>query len=84
MKFLLVCAALCLINSLCMASGQKDIDMTMKKETIKGATSDIQVTFIGHASLMLENKDKVYYIDPWSETGDYSKLPKADVIFVLM
>ena len=82
MKFLLVCAALCLINSLCMADGQKDIDMTMKKETIKGATSEIEVTFIGHASLMIENKEKVYYIDPWSDTGDYSNMPKADVIFV--
>ena len=82
MKFLLVCAALCLINSLCMADGQKDIDMTMKKESIKGATSEIQLTFIGHASLMLENNDKVYYIDPWSDTGDYSNMPKADVIFV--
>ena len=82
MKFLLVCAALCLINSLCVADGQKDIDMTMKKESIKGATSEIQVTFIGHASLMLENNDNVYYIDPWSDTGDYSNLPKADVIFV--
>ena len=82
MKFLLVCAALCLINSLCMADGQKDIDMTMKKESIKGATSEIQLTFIGHASLMLENNDKVYYIDPWSDTGDYSNMPKADIIFV--
>lgn len=82
MKFLLVCAALCLINSLCMAAGQKDIDMTKQKENIKCATLDIQVSFIGHASLMIENNGKVYHIDPWSKMGDYSKLPKADIIFV--
>lgn len=82
MKFLLVCAALCLINSLCAADSQKDIDMTKQKENINCATSDIQVSFIGHASLMIENNGKVYHIDPWSKMGDYSKLPKADVILV--
>ncbi len=82
MKLLLVCAALCLINSLCMAANQKDIDMTKRKENFKCATLDIQVTFIGHASLMIENNGKVYYIDPWSDVGDFSNLPKADVILV--
>ena len=33
-------------------------------------------------SLMIENNGKVYHIDPWSEMGDYSIMPKADVIFV--
>ena len=82
MKFLLVCAALCLINSLCMAAGQKDIDWNMKSDTFKGETSDVKITYIGHASLMIENNDKVYHVDPWSKMGDYSKLPKADYIFI--
>lgn len=82
MKFLLVCAALCLINSLCMADNKKDIDMTKQKESIKCANSDMQISFIGHASLMVENNGKVYHIDPWSDMGDYSKLPKADIILV--
>ncbi len=82
MKFLLVCAALCLINSLCMADAQKEIDLNIKSDTLKGQTSDVKFTFIGHASLMIENNGKVYHIDPWSKMGDYSKLPKADVILV--
>ncbi len=82
MKFLLVCAALCLINSLCVADGQKEIDMNIKSDTFKGQTSDVKITFIGHASLMIENNGKVFHIDPWSNVGDYSKLPKADVILV--
>ncbi len=82
MKFLLVCAALCLINSLCMADGQKDIDMVKQSDVYAGKTSDVKITYIGHGSLMIENNGKVYHIDPWSNMGDYSKLPKADVILV--
>ena len=82
MKFLLVCAALCLINSLCMADGQKDIDMAKQSDVYAGKTSDVKITYIGHGSLMIENNGKVYHIDPWSNMGDYSKLPKADVILV--
>lgn len=82
MKFLLVCAALCLINSLCMAANKIEIDMKAKYDTFKGTNSEVKIHFIGHASLMIENNGKVYHIDPWSEMGDYSKMPKADVIFV--
>lgn len=82
MKLLLVCAVLCLINSLCMAANEKDINMNVSSDTFKGKTSDVKITFIGHASLMIENNGKVIHIDPWSEMGDYSKLPKADYIFV--
>ena len=82
MKFLLVCAALCLINSLCAADSQKDIDMTKQKENINCATSDIQVSFIGHASLMIENNGTVQHIVPWSKIFYDAKLPKADVILV--
>ena len=82
MKFLLICAALCLINSLCMAAGKNEIDMNAKFDTYKGSNSEVKIHFIGHASLMIENNGKVYHIDPWSKMGDYSKLPKADVILI--
>ena len=42
----------------------------------------MKISFIGHASIMIENNNKVYHIDPWGNMGNYSKLPKADVIFV--
>lgn len=80
MKFILICAALCLINSLGMAANE--IDMTKTSDVFKGKTSDIKITFIGHASLMIENNNKVYHIDPWGNVGNYSNMPKADVIFV--
>ena len=80
---LFLCLSLCLISSICMAAGfEKDINYKTRSDTFSGEKSEIKITFIGHASLMIENNGKVYHIDPWGEVGDYSKLPKADAIFI--
>jgi L-ascorbate metabolism protein UlaG (beta-lactamase superfamily) len=41
---------------------------------------NLKITFIGHASLMFEHGGKVIYSDPVGQYGDFSRLPKADVI----
>lgn len=82
MKLLFISIALCLINSLCIASSKNEINMNSKFDTFKGTKSEVKIHFLGHASLMIENNGKVYHIDPWSKMCDYSNLPKADVIFV--
>ena len=41
----------------------------------------VKVTWIGHASFMLESAGKRIYIDPYELSEEYSKLP-ADVIFI--
>jgi L-ascorbate metabolism protein UlaG (beta-lactamase superfamily) len=46
------------------------------------ASGDLKITFIGHASLMFEVGGKVIYNDPVGQYGDFSKLPKADLILV--
>jgi L-ascorbate metabolism protein UlaG (beta-lactamase superfamily) len=43
---------------------------------------DLKITFIGHASLMFEFGGKVIYSDPVGEFGDFSKMPKADLILI--
>ena len=48
-------------------------------ETEKGSA---RITFIGHATLMIEFNGKVIHVDPVSAQADYSKLPKADIILV--
>ena len=50
-------------------------------DTIETAHGPLKITPIKHASLMLEFQGKVIHIDPWSQ-GDYSGLPKADVIMI--
>jgi L-ascorbate metabolism protein UlaG (beta-lactamase superfamily) len=49
-------------------------------DVLPTASGDLKITFIGHASLMFEFGGKVIYSDPVGQYGDFSGLPKADVI----
>jgi L-ascorbate metabolism protein UlaG (beta-lactamase superfamily) len=51
-------------------------------DVIKGAPSDLKVTMVGHASVIFEFGGKVIHVDPFGKMGDYSKLPKADLILI--
>jgi len=51
-------------------------------DTIKTSEGDLDVTFIGHGTLMFTFNKKVIHIDPWLKLSDYAKLPKADIILV--
>jgi L-ascorbate metabolism protein UlaG (beta-lactamase superfamily) len=51
-------------------------------DTIKAKDGDITITFIGHASLIIQHKGLVIHVDPWTKQADYSTLPKADIILV--
>jgi L-ascorbate metabolism protein UlaG (beta-lactamase superfamily) len=51
-------------------------------DTISTAAGNIEVTCIGHGTLMFKFGEKVIHVDPWSELADYSTLPKADLILV--
>jgi L-ascorbate metabolism protein UlaG (beta-lactamase superfamily) len=51
-------------------------------DVLPTAAGDLQVTFIGHASMMFQFGGKVIHVDPVGEFGDYGKLPKADLILV--
>lgn len=51
-------------------------------DIINTPEGELKIVFIGHASLMLEYGRKVIHVDPVGQYGDYSKLPKADIILV--
>lgn len=53
-----------------------------EKDIIKTAKGNLEITFIGHGSLMFTFDDKVIHIDPFSRLTDYSKLPQADMILL--
>jgi L-ascorbate metabolism protein UlaG (beta-lactamase superfamily) len=53
---------------------------TFETDVLPTAAGDLKITFIGHASLMFEFGGKVIYNDPVGQYGDFSKLPKADLI----
>ncbi len=53
-----------------------------ESDIIKTESGDLKVTFIGHGTLMFDFSGKVIHIDPVGQYADYSKLPKADIIFI--
>jgi L-ascorbate metabolism protein UlaG (beta-lactamase superfamily) len=50
-------------------------------DLIPTSTGDLSITFLGHASLLLAFNEKTLFVDPFGMVADYSKLPKADVVF---
>jgi len=51
-------------------------------DIIKTSVGDLEITFIGHGTLMFNFGGKVIHVDPWSRLADYSKMPKADFILL--
>ena len=53
-----------------------------ERDVFKTSSGDLEITFIGHGSLMMRFNGKVIHVDPFGRLTDYAKLPKADVILV--
>ena len=51
-------------------------------DTVKTTAGDLQITFIGHGTLMFSFGGKVIQVDPVGQYADYAKLPKADLILI--
>ena len=52
------------------------------KDYLSTSEGTVEITFIGHASLMFLMRDYVIYVDPSRIVADYKNLPKADLILV--
>lgn len=57
-------------------------DEQFESDAIQTSAGELQITFIGHGTLMFQYGSKVIHVDPWSRLADYSKLPKADLVFL--
>lgn len=53
-----------------------------EKDLVKTSAGDLEITFIGHGTLMFIFQKKVVHVDPWGKLADYPALPKADLILV--
>jgi len=51
-------------------------------DVIPTALGDLEITFIGHGTLMFTFGGKVIHVDPWSQLADYGMLPKADLALI--
>ncbi len=55
---------------------------TFESDTIATSGGPLEMTFIGHGSLMFRFADRVVHVDPFGRLTDYAKLPKADLILI--
>lgn len=55
---------------------------SFQTDILKTSQGDLEITFIGHGSLMFTFNGKVIYVDPFSKLAEYSKLPKADMLLI--
>jgi|SRR5690554_1008412 len=69
-------AALLLLTTLICAQSKFETDV------IKTSEGDLEITFIGHGSLMFNFNGTIIHADPYSKLADYSELPDADIILV--
>lgn len=53
-----------------------------EKDHFKTFKGELEITFIGHGTLILGFQGKVIHIDPWKNLTDYLQLPKADIILI--
>jgi L-ascorbate metabolism protein UlaG (beta-lactamase superfamily) len=55
---------------------------TFESDILPTSAGDLRITFLGHGSLLFFFNDFHIYVDPFSQTVNYSKLPGADVILL--
>jgi len=53
-----------------------------EKDCFQTSEGELEMTFIGHGTLMFTFQDKVIHLDPWSNLADYKQLPKADIVLI--
>ena len=53
-----------------------------EKDVFPTAKGDLEITFLGHGSLMMTFGGKTIHVDPYGDVADYGTLPKADLVLV--
>ena len=51
-------------------------------DVIETEAGNLEITFLGHGSLMMAFDGKIIHVDPFSRVADYSGLPDADLILI--
>ncbi|MGB2983710.1 MAG: MBL fold metallo-hydrolase [Candidatus Bipolaricaulia bacterium] len=51
-------------------------------DPIRTSMGNLDITLLGHGSLLFTFDGKRTYVDPFSRVADYSTLPKADIVLI--
>jgi L-ascorbate metabolism protein UlaG (beta-lactamase superfamily) len=63
-------------------AGEAAASMDFEKDIIPTSKGNLEVTFIGHGSMMFTFKGIVIQVDPFSSLADYSGFQKANLILI--
>lgn len=74
-------ALIIMIMGIC-GAGPAECAEPFEKDVIKTPAGNLEITFIGHGSLMVKYGGKIIHVDPFSKLADYEALPKADLVFI--
>ena len=55
---------------------------SFEKDSFETTKGKLTITFVGHASLMLETENTVIHVDPTMAQANYALFPKADLILI--
>jgi L-ascorbate metabolism protein UlaG (beta-lactamase superfamily) len=58
------------------------VQKQFETDVIQTSAGDLEITFLGHGTLMLTFDGMNIHVDPFSQVADYSQLPQADVILI--
>ncbi len=78
MKMIILLTILALAVSPSLTGGQEQSD----SDTFATTGPNLEITFIGHGTLMFTWGEVVVHVDPYGRMADYSGLPKADLILI--
>ncbi len=51
-------------------------------DVLQTSAGDLEITFLGHGTLMLTFDGRTIHVDPYGRVADYAALPKADVVLI--
>ncbi len=63
-------------------AGFSTAQQKFEKDLFKTSSGELEITFLGHGTLMMAFAGKTIHVDPYGEVADYGSLPKADLVLV--
>lgn len=53
-----------------------------EKDIFQTSEGELEITFIGHGTLMFSHQGQVVHVDPYGQLANYTQFPKADIILL--
>jgi L-ascorbate metabolism protein UlaG (beta-lactamase superfamily) len=53
-----------------------------ERDVLETGAGELEITFLGHGTLMFAYDGKTIHVDPYSRVADYKQLPSADIVLV--